>query len=248
MVIDVRARFDADATLYHDDPALGVAAGRNAREAMMGDIVQTADAGVRIDIECIAQAPIERIEVLNGTETVATLRGFDAKDLGNRIRIVWQGAEYRGRGRKTTWAGSAHYEGCRIERIAPINQWNHERPTELQGHDRVTWDTITTGNFGGFDTWLEPTADARLVIDSNHVSGSFALADIGLDETVLDGGGLDRKIRIFRLPESNACRELERSVELDLQPVGDNPIWVRVTTEDGFNAWSSPLFIYRANL
>ena len=62
---------------------------------------------------------------------------------------------------------------------------------------------------------------------------------------MLDGGGLDRRIRIFRLPAQNDCRELRRSVKLKLEPVGDNPIWVRVTTEDGYNAWSSPIFIYR---
>ena len=211
----------------------------------MGDIVQTDDSSVCIDIECIAQAPIERIEILNGCEQVATLRGYDADDLGNRIRIVWQGAEYRGRGRKTTWQGSAHFEGCQIERIAPINQWNHERPTEQHGDDRVTWNTITTGNFGGFDVWLAPQADGQLIIDTNHVSGRFSLDDIGLEESILDGGGLDRKIRIFRLPDNNDSLQLQHSLELDLKPVGDNPIWVRVTTEDGFNAWSSPMFIYR---
>ena len=77
------------------------------------------------------------------------------------------------------------------------------------------------------------------------MSGSFAIDEIGLDEMILDGGGLDRKIRIFRLPARNDCRELARSIQIELKPEGDNPIWVRVTTEDGFNAWSSPIFIYR---
>jgi len=26
---------------------------------------------------------------------------------------------------------------------------------------------------------------------------------------------------------------------------GDNPLWVCVTTEDGFQAWSSPIFVFR---
>jgi hypothetical protein len=243
--LDVQARFHNGGNLFARDPRYFDVAAEPIQQAMMGDIVQTDDSSVRIDIECIAQAPVERIEILNGSEQVATLRGYDADDLGNRIRIIWQGAEYRGRGRKTTWQGSAHFEGCQIERIAPINQWNHERPTEQQGDDRVTWNTITTGNFGGFDAWLAPAADAQLIIDSNHVSGRFSLDDIGLEESILDGGGLDRKIRIFRLPQNNNSLELRGSLELDLKPVGDNPIWVRVTTEDGFNAWSSPLFIYR---
>ncbi len=118
-------------------------------------------------------------------------------------------------------------------------------PQAQPGADPVTWNTITTGNFGGFDAWLAAAEDGQLVIDSNHVTGSFPVDDIGLDEVVLDGGGLDRKIRIFRLPQNNDCRELRASVEVDLKATGDNPIWVRVTTEDGFNAWSSPIFIYR---
>ena len=243
--LEVRANFSSEASLYRRDPRYYEVEAEPVRQAIMGDIVQCDDASVHISVECIAQAPIERIEILNGCERIEILRGFDETDLGARIRVIWQGAEYRGRGRKTTWAGSARFEACRVERIAPINQWNHERPTLLHGDDLVTWNTITTGNFGGFDAWFSAAEDAQLVIDSNHSSGSFAIGDIGLDETVLDGGGLDRKIRIFRLPQNNDCRELRTSVEVDLKAAGDNPIWVRVTTEDGFNAWSSPIFIYR---
>jgi len=77
------------------------------------------------------------------------------------------------------------------------------------------------------------------------VSASLALKDIGLEDRFLDAGGLDRGIRVFRLPLENKCRSLRQSTELTLKPAGDNQIWVRVTTEDGFNAWSSPMFIYR---
>ena len=92
--------------------------------------------------------------IANFADRVATLRGFDTDDLGNRVRVIWQGAEYRGRGRKTSWSGSARFENCRVERIAALNQWNHERPSERQDDHRVSWHTITTGNFGGFDVWL----------------------------------------------------------------------------------------------
>ena len=243
--LEVHASFSTEASLYARDPRYFEVEAEPVQQAIMCDIVQCYDESVHISVECIAQAPIERIEILNGSERIEIFRGFDETDLGARIRVIWQGAEYRGRGRKTTWTGSARFEACRVERIAPINQWNHERPTLLQGDDRVTWNTITTGNFGGFDAWLATAEDGQLAIDSNHVTGSFAIDDIGLDEVVLDGGGLDRKIRIFRLPQNNDCRELRAAVEVDLKATGDNPIWVRVTTEDGFNAWSSPIFIYR---
>ena len=87
------------------------------------------------------------------------------------------------------------------------------------GRDVVAFDAITTGNFGGFDVWLE--------------------------ETVLDAGGLERKIRVFRLPKSNPHRTLSAQVKIPLKPDADNPLWVCVTTEDGFQAWSSPIYAFR---
>ena len=66
-----------------------------------------------------------------------------------------------------------------------------------------------------------------------------------MEDVVLDAGGLDRKIRVFRLPETNPVREMRSSVRIPVQGDRDNPIWVRVTTEDGFLAWSSPVFVYR---
>ena len=84
----------------------------------------------------------------------------------------------------------------------------------------------------------------RCQIDTNHISGNIELCDIGYEDTILDAGGLDRKIRIFRLPEDNPYREMKRNIRIPIHSNGDNPVWVRVTTEDGFNAWSSPMFIY----
>lgn len=245
--LDVRARFDAATTLYERDPRHTHDPGRPVQEAIMGDIVQTDAATVEISVECVAQAPIERIDILNGTDIVATLRGFDAADLGRRIRVIWQGAEYRGRGRQTLWRGSATFDRATVQRIAPINAWNHERPTRLETPNRVTFDTLTTGNFGGFDAWLgiDSSETARLRLDTGPVTGDIDLADVGLNDTILDAGGLDRKIRVFRLPDENPHMALSDSRTLALAPMGDNPIWVKVTTEDGFNAWSSPIFIYR---
>ena len=47
-----------------------------------------------------------------------------------------------------------------------------------------------------------------------------------------------------RLPEENRHREMEATVSIPLKAKGDNPLWVCVTTEDGFQAWS---FMYEMN-
>ncbi len=243
--LDVRAHFPTGGQLYERDPRYFDISPVFVQEVMMGDIAQTDDAEIDLSIECITQAPIERIDVLNGSDVIETLRDYDEEDLGSRLRIVWQGAEYRGRGRQTLWQGEARFPGSRITRMEKINAWNHESPIEQVGDDRITWDTLTTGNFGGIDVWLDEGMDGDLEVETSLVSGSFNLKDIGLEDQVLDAGGLERKIRVFRMPEENTCRDFKRTVNVPLKAKGDNPLWVRVTTEDGFNAWSSPIFLYR---
>ena len=56
--------------------------------------------------------------------------------------------------------------------------------------------------------------------------------------------GLERRIRVFRLPERNPHREMRHMVNVPLHAGRDNPLWVCVTTEDGFQAWSSPVFVF----
>jgi hypothetical protein len=188
---------------------------------------------------------LERIEIRNGIEVIQTIRGFSQDDLGDRIRIVWSGAEYRGRGRETNWQGRAHFEGAPIRRMEKINAWNHERTLERQGRDAVVFDAITTGNFGGFDVWLDDSSDARCCVETNLGSFDVPLSEIGMQDTVMDAGGLDRKIRAFRLPEENVKRTISAEVKVPLSTGADNPIWVCVTTEDGFQAWSSPIYAFR---
>ncbi len=246
MHLDVRAAFEGGCQLYDRDPnAFDDAASAPADRIMMGDIAQT-DAGVaKVRIEAITQAPIERIEVRNGKEVVQTLRGFGQDDLGSRLRVVWSGAEYRGRGRQSIWRGRARFGGSIIQRLGKINAWNLERRLEAQSADAVIFDALTTGNFGGFDVWLDEDASGRVQIQTNHGDIDVMAGDIGLDGVTLDAGGLERRLRVFRLPEENDCRELTAEVEVPLKPDGDNQIWVCVTTEDGFQAWSSPMFVFR---
>ncbi len=246
MHMEVAVQFDEDATVFERDPNAFPDTKRSAsREVMMGDIVQSSASEATLKLNVLAHSPIERIEIRNGTEVLETFRPYAATDLGNRIRVIWSGAEYRGRGRQSTWTGRAVFKGCRIERLAKINAWNHERRLERCSRDTVEWDAITTGNFGGFDVWLEEGAKVELDLTTNRGAIRKPLETIGLEDTVLEAGGLERRLRVFRLPEENPHREVEHQLRISLKPEGDNPLWICVTTEDGFQAWSSPVFVYR---
>lgn len=246
MHLDVRVRLPGGGQLFERDPKVFPdTAGHRVDEVMMGDIVQYDGDEVELILEVAAHAPIERIEIRNGSDGVETFRPFAESDLGSRIRVIWSGAEYRGRGRQTTWIGRARFGGSRIQRMTRINAWNHERRLEQSGTDTVEWNALTTGNFGGFDVWLDEQPDGRFDLASNHGSLHCGLAEIGYRDTVMEAGGLERRIRVFRLPEHNPHRAVHHRLPLRMRTEGDNPLWVCVTTEDGFQAWSSPIFVFR---
>lgn len=245
MVLDVSAHFDADAELHSDDPNLGKTTGTRVRAAMMGDILRSDDAEVELRIDALASAPIERIELRNGVEVVETFRPYAEQALGRRIRVIWEGSEYRGRGRQTVWDGGCRLAGNRFLRIAPINLWNLDKKLEQTGPQTLAWTALTTGGFGGFDAWLADPRSGTLAIDTALVKCEIPVADIGRDDLVFDAGGIGRRIRVFRLPDVNPHRQAQLVRRIRLRDTGDNAVYVCITQEDGHLIWSSPIYVFR---
>ena len=95
---------------------------------------------------------------------------------------------------------------------------------------------------------------------TNQGTLTVDLATLGNQDVVLDAGGLGKQLQVFRLPENNPHRSMETTVDIPLhsksdnkgdsksdnksENKGDNPLWICVTTEDGFQAWSSPAFVF----
>ncbi len=123
--------------------------------------------------------------------------------------MIWEGAEYRGRGRMTTWDGSLEITGNAIGAFEPINFWHLDKRLERSAPNRLAWESVTTGNFAGADIRLEAADGGELRIDTPHVKTTLALADIGFDDTVFEAGGLARQVRVFRLPDVNPHRRIE---------------------------------------
>lgn len=245
MILDVMAIFDAEGQLYHDDPALGDAQGIASHEAMMGDIVQLPSGNAMLKIHVTGSAPIERVDIFNGLEHVSTHRPYAESDLGNRIRVVWEGAEYRGRFRQVIWDGSAEFTGNRVTRARGINFFNKDKTLDQVSDSRLQWQALTTGNYGGFEAWLEDGKSGSIDIQTPVVSEKIDIGSIGYEDTVFDAGKLARKLRLFRLPDDNPYFGMTVEQDITLRDNGDNPLYVRVTQEDGNQAWSSPIYIFR---
>jgi len=246
MIIDVSAEFPQGGTLYHDDPALGRAEGVPTNTAMMGDIVHLPQGDVTLKLDILASAPIEHLEIFNGLERLETLRAYAQAELGNRIRVVWEGAEYRGRFRQVIWDGEATISDNRIVDARPINFFNREKTLERVGDNGLAWRALTTGNIGGFDMWVDDPYGGTLKLETPLIKCGVPLEAIGYEDEIVDNSGvLPRFVRIFRLPAKNPHRSLRYELDITIVNGRDNPIFIKLTQEDGHIAWTSPIYFFR---
>jgi hypothetical protein len=199
---------------------------------------------MRLAAEVIGTAPIERVDVLHGTRVAKTARPFAAADLGRRVRVRWEGAEYRGRGRETLWQGRLTLAGNRFTHFARVNFLNPERRVEERTPGTaLAWTSVTTGNLAGIDLWLEEAARGTLALETSVVSGEVSLATLADDTVTFEGGGLGRRISVYRLPERDWSRRLAVDHSVTFAGGRDLPVYLRVTQSDGHQAWSSPIYL-----
>jgi len=246
MYIDLHASFTQGGTLYHDDPALSETKGSAADSALMGDIVHLPEGDITLHADIIGGAAIERVELFNGKELVDLLRPYGEDELGARIRVVWEGAEYRGRFRQVVWDGNAVVSDNRIIDARAINFFNKDKQLERVGEKGLTWRALTTGNFGGFDVWLEDPYAGTLKLETPLVTCGIPLEEIGMEDVLFDRTGvLPRFVRICRLPDDNPHRSVRIERKVEIRPGRDNPVYIKLTQEDGHVAWTSPIYFFR---
>jgi hypothetical protein len=85
-----------------------------------------------------------------------------------------------------------------------------------------------------------------LKIETPLVKAGIPIEDIGFEDEVFDNSGvLPRYLKVFRLPTKNPHKSMKFAGAIDLRPTGDNPIFIRITQEDGTLTWTSPTYVYR---
>jgi len=245
VILDTRVCFSNPAELFADDPRLGDVSSTPSHSAIMGDILRTADDKVTFSIDVSSAAGIERIDIRNGLETLEVYRPYSEADLGRRIRVIWEGSEYRGRGRETIWDGYAELTDNSFESLTPINRYNLDKRFEQTAPGRIDWNALTTGGFGGFEAMLTDPDSGSLIINTALIQQEIKVEDIGHEELIFENGGIERRIRVFRLPDHNPHNAIKIEREIKLVNEHDNALYVRVTHEDGHYSWSSPIYLFR---
>ena len=217
------------------------------REAIMGDVMQVGAGPARLQVRAAGTAPIESIQVRNGLEVLRTLRPYAAKDLGRRVKVVWSGAEVRGRNRMVCWDGSLRVKGNRVCGFTPINFWNPARAVVQESRNRLTWKSVTTGGEAGVILDLERPRAGTIELDTAQVRLNCPVKRVGLNPRTRRLGGLSKQVAMVRLPDRQDSCEFAFEMRIDRihTRVGDNPVYVCVRQEDGHVAWSSPIYLAR---
>ena len=142
--------------------------------AIMGDAVRVKPDQTPIYcVQVIGTAPVEKIELMNGTEPILIERAYAEEELGNRIKIVWSGAERCGSGRKVSWNGGLKVEDNKILGVTPINFWNQYLPPEQVDETTVIWESYTSGGLAGLSLSLKMSTKAGFGLRRNREIWSF---------------------------------------------------------------------------
>jgi hypothetical protein len=189
-------------------------------------------------------APMERIEYRNGMDVIHTVRPYGPKDLGNRVKVLWQGALNRGRERLADWSGGLRVTGNRIVDFQPIGFDSPSRPCVRTGPNDLRWQSLTSGGWAGVIVTLEHPGRGAMHVHTVQKDLHVKLKGLGMKGRTVQAGGLGLQLQAYRLPAENDVREMllppYRPKELKQ---GDNPLYVHVVQEDGHRAWSSPIYI-----
>jgi hypothetical protein len=213
----------------------------------MGSIVSLSEKPPRFSVEVHGTAQLERVEFRNAMQVLKTVRPYSAKDLGNRVKILWQGATVRGRGRQVVWDGGLTVTDNRILDAETINFHNADNPLEHMSPRKLRWKSLTTGGVAGVILTLEKPAAGTLDVETAQKSFRTSIGKLGVRGRSFQLGALGKQIAAYRLPGAGDRRRLafEFTPPMGELNKGDNPLYVHVVQEDGHMAWSSPVYVVR---
>ncbi len=239
------------------------------------EVPNDSDVNLTLSVAVASASPIERIEIFNGKCLITTIRPYLylAKDLETRklkitqkdpkinpdllknlpiedvtrIRVRWEGAEFRARKRNASWKGIAEFEQNQILSVHSFNFWNQDASLQKKSENILSWNTITSGNFQGFDVELQHPFKGKLIFQSSQINFELPIKDILIKDTIFDVGGVGKQVRIYRYAQSNPHTSFtfQTNILLKPGPTKDERIFVKVTLENGHQAWSSPMYFFK---
>lgn len=193
----------------------------DGRSAIMGDVIKAGAEAPVLHVQLAGSAPIESVQVRDGAQTLVTLRSYTPEAMGKRLKVVWSGAEVRGRDRITHWDGGLSLEGNHILRATPINFWNVDQPLRIEDDQHLSWISATTGGLSGVILDLENKDAGSISVSTRQGEFTLMVSDIGYDPVDWSFGGLAKTMRAYRLPDTNENFLFNFSLSLDNLAMGE---------------------------
>jgi hypothetical protein len=202
---------------------------------------------VKISGRAVGTGPIERIDVFRGLEHIRMVSPYTPESFEGsaRYRIAWAGSRVRGRDRLTTWDGHVELSAGRFVDPVVFAMENPEKGIRERSERRVSWVSNTTGDDDGIDVTIEAPADAVFRFRTPVIEFPVSVRELADGQTrTVPAGGVDLRVCVRRLPSRGHVSEI-RFEHTDLSPPRGrcHPYWIRVTQEDGAQAWTSPVYL-----
>ena len=124
---------------------------------------------------------------------------------------------------------------------------NPEKGIRERTDSRVAFVSNTTGDDDGVDVTVDAPAGAVFRFHTPVIQLEVKLADLADGRTLtFPAGGIDLRVFLRRLPARGLTRELAFDHTDSAPALGRcHPYWIRVTQEDGSQAWTSPVYLDR---
>ena len=216
----------------------------NKNAAIMGDVITLTKRTLPVlSIKAAGTAPVEKLEIYNGSKLICTERNYTPEELGSTIKVIWSGAEVKGCNRDVDWSGKLVVIDNQIKSIKSVNFWNPDAQPVIINANQVEWNSITTGGLAGMIIELEHQKQGKLQIETVQGVVIYDLSRDGFLPQKYKFGGLKKNISVYRIPDNYNANKISYKYDIDSLFEGDNPIYVKMIQVDGHTAWSSPIYI-----
>jgi hypothetical protein len=217
---------------------------------MMGSTVTT-DAPPVITAEVFADEPIERVELLRGTDVIYTHYGCpepDGAEPFKTIKILWSGVRNTARSKLANWDGSLFLDRGRITGAEAVAFDCFQQGITYTSSQRVSWTSATAGDIDGLKLTLDAPDGAVLRFRSAQADFDATLSELSRVPKVYPAGGVNLQVEIYRTGVQPAENEIKLEYTDTDYKDSQNAYWVKVTLANGQMAFSSPVLALRPRI
>ena len=216
----------------------------SAGDARMGDEIHVArPPSFEVAIE--GTAAIEAVDFFRDDQCLVSVDVMGhAPATSNLLRVAWRGASAPGNWQRARmrWDGELRIAGARILAAHP---WAFDTPDEglrEVSPTRVTWRSITAGDWDGLVLELDAIADAELTFVSEPMTLRAGIGELGSGARVVKATSPMRELELRRLPVQEPPLGWRGRFDDPAPLPGAHAYWIRVRQADGAYAWSTPIF------